>query len=104
MQHKWRNSIAPMVIVGALLLAPVFAQEPGNAQRGLELARAHARSATAHAETKTLVTGRRRPLAPSLMSKECRHWRSMWRCDRRIALCQISCSIRRNAPMLLPIS
>ena len=38
MQNKWRNSIAPMVAVAALLSAPVFAQELGDAHRGLELA------------------------------------------------------------------
>jgi len=38
MHHKWRDSIAPILAVGALLVAPVFGQEPGNAQRGLELA------------------------------------------------------------------
>ena len=38
MYHRWRNSIAPIVAVGALLIAPGFGQELGNAQRGLDLA------------------------------------------------------------------
>ena len=39
MHHRWRNSIAPIVAVGALLIsAPGFGQEVGNAQHGLNLA------------------------------------------------------------------
>ena len=39
MHHRWRNSIAPIVAFGALLIsAPGFGQEVGNAQRGLNLA------------------------------------------------------------------
>ena len=38
MHHRWRNSIAPFVAVGALVIAPGFGQELGNAQRGLDLA------------------------------------------------------------------
>jgi mono/diheme cytochrome c family protein len=34
----WRNLIAPMVVIGALLVAPAFAQEIGNATRGWKLA------------------------------------------------------------------
>jgi hypothetical protein len=41
---------------------------------------------------------------PSLRSKECRQWRSTWRCCRRIAQCRTSCSMPRSAPILLPTS
>ncbi len=37
MHHKWRNAIALMVAVAALLAAPAFGQDVGNTQRGLEL-------------------------------------------------------------------
>jgi mono/diheme cytochrome c family protein len=38
MHHKWLISIALMMAVGALLDAPVFAQQIGNATRGWKLA------------------------------------------------------------------
>jgi len=60
MHHKSRNSIAPMVAVGVLLCAPVFALEPGNAHRGLELA--HSTCAVCHGTRKgEKSTNRRAP-------------------------------------------